>query len=948
MPLNQAPAATEHLTLTLKTGDVCDNIKYRPLPPVEGPTSTGSAKSIAFDALIHQLRNYAPRHSPSTIAHALVQALPISGNRAVLNAEEDAASTVRNAVFNPHTLFVLGFALTNGQLVSLADDTCDRLPNIEWIILRSEVPVGPTLHPALPATFLPKHFTFALRLPQAPYCPSPLPLTPINSPTPIAPPAPPTPFAPIIPAVPPTPMQSIYRAVATPLARGLATVAAFLSPTDNAPIPATLPATPPPAPTFPNIVPHNLFGAGTILHHTYTGPTNLLASQEIFSQVFPTASTLLCPFQHQHTGHAIIVKEDETTPAFYLHIDKVRLELLFAYLRISYVGSHQATTSDSIKSTVDAIRALQFDPSASPSADGPATTPAGLYERFEVLTPHLPASNCHEWNINLYSEFLNKLNESLRNAIYRNSEYIAGSRQGGIFDTHQMLTKIQQEHALDKLRTIATFCFEDERSLAAIIDKHLSAKSNNSKPPRNNHLSPYPSDPTSNHLGPSAAESTIGRYSGTGQREPYPTIPEYSQFDSLGSPILLDPNTFPSACLGCYKTDHKFYQGECPHYNNQIAKDRMRRNIGHRRDIGSILPKDHPMSKPRHLRTGNNYNNQYNPAAHPPPSLSQYQPPQQPPQQSHHNQTPGLPPGSALQYTDANSNHAHYQQPKEIDPRTPRGTVKGINNAPAWMTNSDQGQAPAPAPAPPPALKKQRTDSTNHPPMIGNIQVTCHNLNTGNRPMPAPINNGLPHFPLPLVQDDQSKEVNLAVMYDSGSAITVGWTPFHLWIFQEHPYLVHSFEKFDDANPFDPIKLHGAISNTASYNEEKYGALNAVIRYFVKPASPDDKPAIVTVALGEDVQVNTILGWPSIEAFGMDLLISQDMISSSVLNNRFKILRRSGHRGFPTNTQAIESYDFFRSQKFQDIRSSLKPQPLLTASDNTDQGYLRRTLTASA
>ena len=46
------------------------------------------------------------------------------------------------------------------------------------------------------------------------------------------------------------------------------------------------------------------------------------------------------------------------------------------------------------------------------------------------------------------------------------------------------------------------------------------------------------------------------------------------------------------------------------------------------------------------------------------------------------------------------------------------------------------------------------------------------------------------------------------------------------------PQLVHRYEVFDDAtNPFDPIKLLGAISNPKDYNATEHGVLTAVVSY---------------------------------------------------------------------------------------------------------------------
>ena len=45
------------------------------------------------------------------------------------------------------------------------------------------------------------------------------------------------------------------------------------------------------------------------------------------------------------------------------------------------------------------------------------------------------------------------------------------------------------------------------------------------------------------------------------------------------------------------------------------------------------------------------------------------------------------------------------------------------------------------------------------------------------------------------------------------------YLPYHLWIMRENPYSVTSFERFNDSNPFKPIKLGGAICHPDDCNK---------------------------------------------------------------------------------------------------------------------------------
>jgi hypothetical protein len=82
-------------------------------------------------------------------------------------------------------------------------------------------------------------------------------------------------------------------------------------------------------------------------------------------------------------------------------------------------------------------------------------------------------------------------------------------------------------------------------------------------------------------------------------------------------------------------------------------------------------------------------------------------------------------------------------------------------------------------------------------------------------PMPIHVNNGLPHIHLCL---GPSGDAKLNVLFNSGAALSSGYLPYHLWVMREQPDLVASFEKFNNANPFEPFKLGGTLTtipNTA-------------------------------------------------------------------------------------------------------------------------------------
>ena len=82
---------------------------------------------------------------------------------------------------------------------------------------------------------------------------------------------------------------------------------------------------------------------------------------------------------------------------------------------------------------------------------------------------------------------------------------------------------------------------------------------------------------------------------------------------------------------------------------------------------------------------------------------------------------------------------------------------------------------------------------------------------------------------------------------------------------------VASFERFDDSNPFEPIKLGSAILHPNDYsNESIHGQLTATIRYKTPYVNKNTgNPIRIFFSLGNNMTVNTILGMPVIKDLRM-------------------------------------------------------------------------------
>ena len=204
---------------------------------------------------------------------------------------------------------------------------------------------------------------------------------------------------------------------------------------------------------------------------------------------------------------------------------------------------------------------------------------------------------------------------------------------------------------------------------------------------------------------------------------------------------------------------------------------------------------------------------------------------------------------------------------------------RGIDRTqPAWMTqNRDSGPY-------------RRTGDHTSKSYV--VRAKLMNMTeTKRRRMPIDSLNELVHisFPIGLTESDAT----ITALYDTGAALNTGSYAHHRHIMETSPELVHEYEEFDGENPFDPIKLEGAITNPQNYDENQHGILCAVIRYRT-PFPCKNGFRLLSFALGKDISVDAIIGLPTI----MDLELTYTFkpyahISSDVLQRTFAAKHKS-------------------------------------------------------
>ena len=76
---------------------------------------------------------------------------------------------------------------------------------------------------------------------------------------------------------------------------------------------------------------------------------------------------------------------------------------------------------------------------------------------------------------------------------------------------------------------------------------------------------------------------------------------------------------------------------------------------------------------------------------------------------------------------------------------------------------------------------------------------------------------------------DGKEVIGLSLLFDTGAALNTGYLPYHAGIIKRHPDIAAKCEYFDGDNPFEPIKLCGAIINPSDYDSENHGVLSAKV-----------------------------------------------------------------------------------------------------------------------
>ena len=146
-------------------------------------------------------------------------------------------------------------------------------------------------------------------------------------------------------------------------------------------------------------------------------------------------------------------------------------------------------------------------------------------------------------------------------------------------------------------------------------------------------------------------------------------------------------------------------------------------------------------------------------------------------------------------------------------------------------------------------------------------------------------------------------------------------TVLHQWVITNHPHIVASYEEFNDANPFTPLKLDCAVP-TLDGDDDLSGKLTAVVEYRTRYTLPNGSPATVKFGLGKDIRVNAILGLPQQAAWRMIIDLNENKCFCQSLGMVFPFEFHDAAKGLPSNIK-FSHEDFMRPPSETKIGNSL-------------------------
>ena len=158
-------------------------------------------------------------------------------------------------------------------------------------------------------------------------------------------------------------------------------------------------------------------------------------------------------------------------------------------------------------------------------------------------------------------------------------------------------------------------------------------------------------------------------------------------------------------------------------------------------------------------------------------------------------------------------------------------------------------------------------------------------LNQMGKPvLPAKIDNLLPFIVLTLGKLDTPEEMcpSIRALVDTGAGISTGYWGFWSPILKAHPEAVQNIHTVADGT-YAPIVLGGVVTGKDGDMSEHTTELTVVVDVNLRYETHHGQSVIHSIAMGNHVGVNTILGKGFIKAFGCIVDMSSGAVESKIL-----------------------------------------------------------------
>lgn len=641
---------------------------------------------------------------------------------------------------------------------------------------------------------------------------------------------------------------------------------------------------------------------------SWYGDASFLDDEEVFAKEFGTDNP---PILHTNprTGD-----KTETLQTLHEYASLCQFDVALALCRYDYVGSTNVIDSTlAVQEVCKEIGSIQQE-YRERNGKKNIRCPDEMYTKYLELTPSLP-DDTKLWTIRLCSTYFNALMNDLKDRMLGGTFRLPPPPAQNTKDLELSALRQVREAAVvsykklaDELSVMSKFLSNQSPTSSRLSGKHLlcAALLDNPDPvPEQAEINPqalfhggHPQGQVYKFSSVSPAETTLNRYKSPSDRRNYTPnndIPTRKRADGQRYPYHPDDpsflSKFPLGFRGCYRcgrTDH-FRKDRCPIPDTAAVTEEFFKELH--------------AHKP-HLKKSNRNAGRMNVTQ----GLDAYGPPQLPPTP---NGNPMLRPNPGVSF--------------EIQ-RTTGDRV--ADNTPAWLTQMqrDQSHDSEGREQLESILKKRETkgvvkedDASKRARLwVYSAKVlvskgALHNL----RKMPLALDNDLPGIVF-RVGGSPEAERSFLCHIDTCAAMNTGNLAVHQYLMTKHPELVISYSRYDDKNPFLPIELQCAVTEANStHGHDDSNKLIAVVTYRTPYVDQGGKPITLSLGLGTNVSVRTIIGLPTLKQWKGVVDLVENTFTSHAFSRKFDLVFEEAEQGLPEGVQ-FQTSDFKRPHQSSD------------------------------